>query len=274
MRYIIYSFFLTIVIWSCNGNKMQSPTEEKGEAGSLYNLDNEVVEKQNADTLVFHWHSDFCENNGYYLFGSYTPQQLDNTYKLLATLYNGLDTQGTTALYPQNIAGISTDSLTRSYNSLSALLDTMRIVNTPFWQEFLVGEKKRLKTQYDLVKMRADAFTNPAVLLNNPYIGDDCECNRYARALNSANDEDLYKEWEIFSNKAKENNGYPEEYMRRFYEKYNSPDKKAYAYIDMIVYAWWNCVNHIAIDYPDQTMLEERFKELFIKVDTYNCEEP
>jgi len=268
MYYFLIIFSLSFI--ACNEKKSTETSKENSDSLNIADPVDAVV-KSNSDTLVFHWSSDFCDNNGYYISSQYTQEELKNTLSLWTRLALGVN--GDNPVFrPENLENIDISGMTKNYEELTGLIDNLSIVKVPFWTDFVTKEKVNIKKQYELKKMRYEAYTNPSVLLNNPYVSKDNECNQYAKALNGS-DGELYKAWEDWANKAKENNGRPDLFIREFYDKYNSPDKKKYAYIDLIGFGWWNCVNR-TIDYPDYSLLEQKFRDLFIKVETFNCEEP
>ena len=125
--------------------------------------------------------------------------------------------------------------------------------------------------RYELTKMKGEAFSNPSVLLNNKYIDKNSDCQKYAIALNSG-EEAILKAWEEWIYESKKNNGNPEAYIERYRDNFNSSNRMDYARIDLITFAWWNCVNHLN-QYPDHDKLSSEFEKLFIRTE-YDCEEP
>lgn len=226
-----------------------------------------------VDTVTFHWFSELCEVNGYYLSDKYTHKELQITYEFCQKIYAGI-ISGPSVYYPKDVleSNLNTNKLTDEYNKLLHYLDTVHIVNQPFWKELINQQKKKLKMEYELKKMRAEAFFNPSVLLNNDYIPKEAKCHKYATALNSP-EADMLKVWEEWANEAKKGNAYPEKFMDDFYEKYHSANYITYAKIDLITFGWWNCVNQY-IEYADSNILDSEFRNLFIKVEEFNCEDP
>lgn len=275
-----FSRFLLILtccfLYACSGKGSKDSGENtySRQADSLESgqaVVDDIEEIGGSDTLTYVW-SDMCEYRGFYLPGQYTHEELQATYDVWMKLSSGF-TAAPSVYSPSDIDEIDLSGMKKEYEELVAFVDNADIVDAPFWKEFVIVEKRSIKKQYDLLTMRSKAYTDPSVLLNNPYLDEKSECNQYVKALN-ASDEELYTAWMAWANEAKKSNGDPDGFMRRFYDKYNSSDKKRYAYIDLIGFGWWNCVNHAVINYPDYTQLFENFSKLFIKVEEFNCEEP
>lgn len=264
-------------LYACSGKESKDSGEntQPQQTDSLmleHAVDDNADSGGNTDTLTYVWQADMCEYRGSYPSGQYTHEELQSTYDVWMKLSSGF-TAAPSVYSPSDIDEIDLSDMKKEYEELVAFVDNARIVDVPFWKEFVIVEKRNIKKQFDLLTMRTKAYTDPSVLLKNPYLDEKSECNRYAKALN-ASDEELYAAWEAWANEAKKNNGDPDGFMRRFYDKFNSSDKKRYAYIDLIGFGWWNCVNHAVINYPDHTQLFENFNKLFIKVEEFNCEEP
>jgi len=266
------SFLIACSLYACTGNK----SSDFDNNSSSEETDSLVLQPSAtgnvSDTLIYIWQSDMCEYKGYYVRGKYSENELKATFDLWIRLSSGLNA-GVSVFSPADIDEIDLSELTDEYNKLISFIDSSRIVDVPFWREFIDEQKKSLKMQYDLKIMRYKAYSDPSVLLDNPYLDKDSECNNYAKALNSG-DAELYAAWEKWAENQKTKNASPERFMQQFYEKYNSPDKKRYAFIDMIGFGWWNCVNHAIIEYPDYSLLADNFQKLFVKVEEFNCEEP
>ncbi len=264
--------FLLVTISSCSKNKQNtSLITDKDSTNILKDTSlSEAAKDHQPDTLIFNWNVDMCSVTGYYTAGNWTKEELQNTLNLW-NKSNYAFINATSVFYPQDIDKISITELTKEYNELIAYMNKNKIIDTPFWQEWKKTEMKNIKMRYELTKMKGEAFHNPSVLLNNKYINKDSDCYKYAIALNS-NEDTILKAWEEWIQESKKTNGNPEAFVQRFWEKYNSPDRMAYARIDLITFGWWNCVNQY-IQYPDHEILNNEFEKLFIRTE-YDCEEP
>lgn len=261
----------SLLFISCtNDNK---PTIQDG--GKALDTDSTDTKQtlNKVDTLSYHWSSELCEVNGYYLSTQYTHKILQNTHEFYLKIYAGL-TSGPSVYYLDDVteSKLNTNKLTDEYNKLIYYLDTVQIVEQPFWKGLIIQQKKKLKMEYELKKMGAEAFFNPSVLLDNDYIPKEAKCHKYAQALNST-EAILSEVWLEWAHEEKKKNSNPEKFMEDFYEKYHSANYLVYAKIDLITFGWWNCVNQY-IEYADYNVLDNEFRKLFINVKEFNCEEP
>lgn len=265
MRTSIFVLLFSTLLIGCDGNK-PSTQAEHDQTNSLTN----ITPALSSDTSTYIWAYAMCEERSYYKHNAYTTRELDNTYFIWQRTISGINAN-TSAFYPSGINSIDIKALDKEYKELMIVLDTIKVVDTPFWKNFIETQKKERTKEYKLKKVSAMAYNDPSVLLEVDY-EDKTDCAKYAKALN-ADTETLLAAWKTWIDESKVTNGDPEGYVQRYYEKYNSSDRILYARIDLITFAWWNCVNQ-SINYPDDEIIFTEFNKLFIRTDEFNCEEP
>ncbi len=218
----------------------------------------------------FTWNTELCTNKGTYNTQQFTKVQLQNTYELCYA-YNGilLEEDGV-VLKKENLPKLDLNKLTAEYQQKLTMFTQMEVVNTPYWQNIQQQKIKELTDEYDLKRLTLLSYNNSAVLLDNRF---SSICPDIIKVLNTKDTAALMQFWKAFSEKESTKNGSPQEYMRRFYEKYHSADRVAYAKIELTAYGWWNAVNdqlvHITID----NKMIKQFNQLFIKKIS-KCDEP
>ena len=269
IKYFLSCCLISTIMLSCsNKNTDESQSIQTDNNSKL--IDQQKPVQSEPDTLIFKWQNDMCEVTGYFLSDQQDSIQLRNILEILNKL-NYAFMSKVNVFRPQDIKNIDINELTKEYQDILNYVESHPVIDDTFWKEWIETEKKNLKMRYDLTKMKGEAFKSPSVLLNNKYIEKDSKCNKYASALN-ADEETLYKVWEEWVHETKVNNGDPESYVQRFHNEFNSDDRLAYAYINLINFGWWNCVNQY-INYPDNELLNKEFEKLFIRTE-YECEEP
>jgi hypothetical protein len=223
---------------------------------------------------IFTFTTELCENKGYYDESKYTKEELAGTYKLYFEL-NGL------LLNSPHVFGLEAlretrrdkdqilQKLDKEFNEKKQLIENLKIVNIPFWQNVKKQKYQELLQYYEKQKIQIIAYSDPSILLKDK---TSKSCSRFARALNS-DDTQMVEEWRKLREEMSKRNGNPENVMNEFESHLNSADKKDYATIDLIVFGWGNCIND-EIERPkyDEKM-NDQFNSLFIKIDS-DCEEP
>jgi hypothetical protein len=264
MKQSITIVLVTLFAWSCT-----SKAAKKNETGSTQQSSPDTTSKS-TPAATFVWVTELCENKGTYDAAKYTAVQLQNTYDLWFR-FGGviLETDGT-ATNLEEVSALDANKLTAEYQKQKKYFNQMVIVNTPYWQKLKEQRIKELEDEYELKKISIQAYNNSTVLNNNRF---SKYCPDFVKVLTSPDPDELLTFWKGFAEKQSLQNGSPESYMARFYEKFNSNDKYAYAKIDLITYGWYNCANHTLSYMERDEQMEKEFNKLFSAVKS-ECDEP
>ncbi|AZA52295.1 hypothetical protein [Chryseobacterium sp. G0201] len=274
MRILIFSLvFLSLL--SC---KKETPFSKK----SLQNDSVAVVENVSKDTLkveksepeIFNFQTELCENKGYFDGSKYTREELEGTYKLYFQLGSVmLSTPQVFRLEAlQQVRNNKTqilEKLDKDFAEKKNLIENLKIVNIPYWQNIKKQTYESLLKEYEMRKTEVIAFSDPSILLNKKHSKN---CDRFVKALNS-NETEMVEEWRKLREEMSKRNSDPQRIMNEFESRLNSVDKKDYAVLDLVVFGWGNCANdEISGPFHDEKMIKE-FNSLFIKIDS-DCDEP
>lgn len=223
------------------------------------------------DTATFSWYTMNCLHTGKYNSKTYSDTILRNTYELWFT-YSAIMLQTDGCVFkPEDINRLDLQKLTNEYIEKKARLEHSEIVNTPYWISLKKQRQQELDAEYELKKTTLKAYTDPSSLQTAAYAKF---CPEVVRILTSADTTMLLSYWRGFAEKQKLNNGFPEKYMQRFYEKYNSPKRLEYARVDLITFGLSNCINvHIISKKNQDKKMEKEFNKLFSDIKS-ECDEP
>jgi hypothetical protein len=261
----IPGFILSTILLLSACESKTTPAEQKGDA-KVQPTDTATA----ATASVFSWNTELCENKGKFDPQQYTPEQLHNAYDLWFT-YSGvaLETDGT-VFQPEDIVKLDSVKLREEYEGKKSVLEAMKTVDRPYWQKLKQQRLRELEDEYELKKIAIEAYTRPEVLLNNRFAKP---CGEYAQALASADTARLFGAWKALAEKQKAQNGSPEQFMERFYEKFRSDNRLEYAKVDLITFGWWNCANGTLTHVDRDEQMETEFRQLFTDIQS-ECDEP
>lgn len=260
MKQFITIVLVTFLTWSC-----ASRSSTKNENGSLQQSISDT-----PSTSTFVWVTELCENKGTYNAAKYTAEQLQNTYDLWFRFSGvALETDGT-ANKPEEVSKLDSNKLREEYQRQKKYFNQMVIVNSTYWQKLKEQRIQELDNEYELKRITIESYSNPAVLNTNRFTKF---CPEFVKVLTSTDTAELMAFWKGFAEKQSLQNGSPESYMERFYAKYNSNNRLAYAKIDLTTYGWWNCANQSLSYINGDGQMGEEFNKLFIGVKS-ECDEP
>lgn len=234
----------------------------------------DTLDKKISSAAIFPFFSELCDNKGYYDPKKYSVKELEGTH----SLWFGNTEAALTApsLYrPEDLDLVRKDNkqilarFDKDYAIAKKNLQSLTVVNSPYWQNLKKLNIKELDQEYEKEKVMFESFVNPKILLNNRY---SKSCGNFANALNGS-DENLKAEWRKLREQMSKRNSDPQRIMKEFENRMQSADWKKYAILDLTVYGWGNCANEL-IERPvhDEKMSKE-FESLFIKIDA-ECDEP
>lgn len=266
------SFLLLFIgiIAACSESKKETVKIEDS-------VESNKSEKQTAqietDSIrVFKWESELCENESRFNARLYTDEELKGTHELLwmagSLLLHEINN---TATDPEEIEELSSlKELDKLYQKKQKELRNLKIVNDPYWKGVKQSILQRMKDEYDLARIDIQAYTNPAVLKGNRF---SYVCPDIIEALTDKDTTKLMTAWRILVEEQKENNGSPENVVKRYRKAYDSPDRIMQARVQLITYGWHNRVNHTLQRVSRDEKMNNRFDRLFLETKS-ECDEP
>jgi hypothetical protein len=220
----------------------------------------------------FVWETDACRHTGWYKKGLYREKQLRNTQALEQATYLETDVSiRQPAQYTEAHIYQLDQLLTQEYHAASRKLRAADVLPTPYWQEVKRHRLLELAEQYQLKKLVVAAYFTPDVLLRTPYPEP---CRAFAAALASPDTAVVLQAWRRLVEAQKQNNGAPESLEETYQRQYDSPDRLAYAKIELLTYGWWNCANGQQKEaaFFENNSQHQEFNKLFSKVDS-DCDD-
>lgn len=127
-----------------------------------------------------------------------------------------------------------------------------------------------MNESYELKKIAIQSYSRPQILMENRF---SKECQEYAIALSSMDDELLLETWRKLVQKQAEKNGAPDLLLQRFNQENASLYRLTYARNQVMTYGWWNCANHVIYHFEDDGTPAKEFEKLFSNVKS-ECDEP
>ncbi|AZA80920.1 hypothetical protein C1637_11050 [Chryseobacterium lactis] len=271
MKIIITAVLLLVLINCKKENSTTLKNISNDSISTPSTVKNNTLKSDQPKEEIFKFVTELCDNTGYFDSNKYSREEIEGAYKLKYDLHGTLlDTPSVFGLNDLQEVRRDKDKilskLDKDFAEKKALLQNLKIVNSPYWQNIKKLKYEALLQQYELEKIRIAAYSDPSILLSTN------KCQNFAKALNST-DEQMVSEWRKLREQMSKKNADPERIMTQFNEHLNSSDKRDFAIIDLITFGWGNCVNG-TIQRPsyDEKMTKE-FDSLFIKVDS-DCDEP
>ncbi len=222
---------------------------------------------------TFVWDDVLCRFTGSYDTRKYSEEQLRNTAKLFLP-GEGQSLPHATVWKYEEIDQLDIADLEQKYKTARESLESMKIVDTPFWKAVRERKLQELDEIYKLSRTTMTAYTKPGVIAD--YNGaTECKA-KYAGPLAAGGDE-LLRVWREVNLDSQSRNASPERLQQRFDQQLKSPDRFKFALVETMAFGWWNCANAVMRDGPafaDDTMeLEKEFRKLFASI-AEECDEP
>jgi len=273
MRIWILSLLL-ISVWSCKKEIKSSVSSEKDRASAVQKAtEDSLIEKPlQPETFVFV--TELCDSKGYFDPKRFSHEELEGTYQLWFQ-NAGISFSAPTVFSKDDLDEVRHNKdfilakLDRDFASNKKLLENLKTVPNPYWQNIKKQYDEELRQDYEKKKLQIASYSDPSVLINNTFTG---KCGNFTKALNS-NDADMIAEWQKLREEMSKSNSNPERIINEFKDHLHSSNWKDYAMIDLITFGWGNCSNDdIQRPLHDEKMNRE-FEKLFIKIDS-ECDEP
>lgn len=211
-----------------------------------------------AQDAIFEFEDGVCLFQGTFDSKKYTKDQLANTYRLIQG--------GAISLYTDEET-----ELDEGYKIILDDLNNTKFVETPFFKTYKDSLIHYVNQTYKLRKVQFEAIrVNKKALMQ--HYQDDPTIKMYSEALVKGG-KDLIQAYEYLTKKQMKNNSDPDRIWRNYSANITKDNAQKLAFNYVLVYGWWNAVNHqIEHIYYDGRHFEE-FMKLFITVKTIDCDE-
>lgn len=218
-----------------------------------------------AQIEKFSYYEGMCDFEGQFDKRKVTREQLQNTVDYLwkATIIS-TDAVGWNF---EEVKTLSVIDLREECATKLHDLKTLKFVDDPFWNRL----NEELQTYYEssclVMEYTILAYANPDTLMHYPL---EDSISIYYRDVLIKGGETLIDAWKKYNNERSVKFGFSQDSQDKFEEQLNSPQREEYARIELMMYGWWNSVNHTLphielYDYSDE------FGRLLMKVKE-NCD--
>jgi hypothetical protein len=214
---------------------------------------------------TFEFAEGMCEYTGTFDPAKHTKIELQNTFDLL--YFSPYISTNSTAWKLEKIRELDLEALEAECAERINQLETLDFVDTEFWLQAKENRKRELTETCHVQALTIIAYENPDTLMS--FETDDPKVNFFRKGLIEGGDA-LIDAWIEVNRIQKSNNGSPENIQREFDQQYKSPLKMEYARLRVMMFGWWNHVNHLIYHDPQENYYDE-FEKLFIEVKT-KCE--
>ncbi|MFD1770998.1 hypothetical protein [Sphingobacterium suaedae] len=212
----------------------------------------------NAQTKRLEFADELCTYRGIYNDKKYAEKQLLDTYRLVRGNF-----------YVNDDGDL--DEVSNRFDSVIRSVNGLDVVPHTYFQQLRRDVLRYIREIYALKKIQKRAKEDPCALLSA--VPTNKNGRYYAQAL-VQNGNSLLRAYEVLVKDQMKTNGYPEYLWEAYLENLGSPNKHELAFDYVLVYGWWNNVNHAVhhINYDGSQF--EQFKKLFVRVETLDCDEP
>lgn len=266
---------LTIVLLSLVSCKKETntidTTTNKDSLSKKEQTSDTLASKQSAEVISFQTLA--CDNKGTYDTSKYSREEIEGTIKIYHNIYE-MNLPSNPAFRLESLQENRNKKdeliaeLDEKYNEYKSKLESSKTVNIPYWQKTKQQLLQSLTDTYQREKLILLAYSDPKVLLNSKF---SAQCDQYAKAL-TGTDEELIPVWKKYVTENSKTNADPKGVLEKFEQHLNSPQKRDYAMIDLMI-AWSNCANHTINQLQNDENMNKEFNKLFIKIDA-DCDEP
>lgn len=210
-----------------------------------------------AQEMTFEFEDELCKYIATYDSNKYTEEQLFDTYKLVQGYYN---------LYTND-----EEQLEDNYAIIKKELADLQLVITPYFKTLRDSVLHFLELTYKVKKAEFAARKgNKEDLLK--FYTEDANVKMYAESLNKGGEE-LIKAYEYLTKQQMKSNGSPERLWSEYLKNIKSSNAQYLAFDYVLTYGWWNAVNNQLPHVNNDGTQFVQFKNLFIKVETVDCDE-
>jgi hypothetical protein len=259
-RNLLILTIISLAIFSC---KKENETT-KTSTTNIISLDKKL------DTLT--WETELCLMKSQFDASKYQKKQLEDTYKLWFSSSTYIDYDGY-PVFNLDKKLMPIEKLEELYSIQKKEIESLQIVDAPFWKNIKKLKLKELRLFYENKKTGVLAYFNPGILIQTNY---KPEAEIYVEALASRDSTKMIAAWRELKEEQKAKNASPKYIEEKFQKMLNSDRALEYAKMELFSFGWSNnTINpceecEILSNIGD---LQTEFEKLFITTDE-ECDEP
>lgn len=271
----IISFIVLLSLLSCKKEKATSAQVQKDFSAVHESIDkNSSAASKQVKEELFNFTTELCHNKGHFDANTYSREELEGTFKLWFEMAGSmLSTPSVFNLNSLQKARAEKDKilaqLDKDFSEKKKVLENLHVVKDPYWKNLKNSKLQELNEEYEFRRIELQAFSDPSVLVNHTF---SKSCESYAKALNSTETQKT-EMWRQLREEMSRKNSDSQRIMNEFESRLHSADKNDYAIIDLITFGWGNCANDKMTRNVNDENMYEKFKALFLKIDS-ECDEP
>jgi len=210
---------------------------------------------------TFTYSEGMCSYSGKYNPKTISEEQLQNTLDHL--IFPSYIETNATAWELDDVDDLDLEALKEECSTRLNRLETLEFANTENMVRLKESRIRELNEACYVKSLTILGYENPDTLMG--FETTDENINFIRNGLIAGGDS-LVEVWKEVVRIQKLNNGYPERIQQEFEAQFNSPEKLEYARLTVMMFGWWNNVNHDIYHTPDE-YYSGQFNELFSKVD-------
>jgi len=220
----------------------------------------------------YRWSGEMCEYEARYNSRKYSPEQIRDTVLLSMDQEFSLEVGTSVALDLEEIPQLNAVALRDEYLFKRQKLAALKIIDDPYWNQIWRDRLNELDRVYQLSRATILSYKDPQRLRDVTYAP---VCVREFAEPLIAGGQMLLDTWLKVNLASREKNVHPDRLRLEFERQSASPDKFAYARLEVTGFGWHNCVNAIARgENPDYDEIRRHLRKLFVGKIRERCEMP
>lgn len=222
-----------------------------------------------AQNSIFEWDEGLTYYKGKIDTTKYNLQEIKDIYSILhsPSIASNLYIVGNVWSIEQ-MDTITTQAVDSYLITTLHKIETLKTPKSEFWDSLKFYRKKELEEHMALKRTYLFGLKKPEILYKNA----NTNCLPIIKTLNGS-EEELLKGWYELKETQKKSNGSPGSVEEKYQMELLSSNRLKYARLELMTYAWYNCVNSTTFHYEDQIRIEKEFEKLFIKVEIEESED-
>ncbi len=210
---------------------------------------------------TFMYSDEMCSYTGKYNPKKISEEEIQNTLdKLIFPSY--IETNST-AWELEDVDELDLDALKEECATKLNDLETLEFATTENLVRLKESRIRELNETCNVKMLTIIAYENPDTLMS--FETEDEQVNLFRNGLIKGGDT-LIEAWQEVVRIKKSKNAYPERIQAEFEEQFNSPQKLQYARLTVMMFGWWNHVNHLIYHTPSE-YYSGQFDQLFSKME-------
>lgn len=220
-----------------------------------------VTTAASCSKSTFIYDEGMCSYTGKYSPKKITQNEIQNTLdQLIRPSY--IEAKST-AWELEDVAKLDLEALKAECTTRLSELQTLSFPDTENIVRLKESRIQELNETCEAKILTIIAYESPDTLMS--FETEDEQINLFRTGLINGGD-DLITAWREVVRIQKSRNGYPERIQAEFEEQFKSPEKMEYARLTVMMFGWWNHVNHLIYHTPEEYVIGQ-FESLFSKIE-------